>query len=92
MTWKEARSMAYLNNMRYIHGRLNRVRNDIAPRKKALGALRGNNGDLTCLNITHPLYNIIAYRKGGSTTRGDILQLAKQHNEKDIRARDTKTF
>ena len=52
-----------------------------------------NNGDLTRLNILRPLYNIVAYRKGGKTTRENILQLIKQHKDnKYIHTRGVKTI
>ena len=53
----------------YIRDKLNKLHNGIISLGDALGEFEKNSGDVNCINIMHPLYNIIAYRESGEIAR-----------------------
>ena len=59
--WENTISFAYLNNINFTHEQLNTLRNEIISLKEALLNFSVNNGDVKCLNIMRPLYNISIY-------------------------------
>ena len=71
--WKNAMSIAYLNNMNFAHEQLNTINTHIEMLKNKIMTFKDNNGNMNTHSKDHPLYDIIHYRKSGPIKRKSII-------------------